>query len=453
MPPAAGAVDSEAPPGSPPHWLPGEAWVSNHWLPYDERRLYRLLHIRRSDVWLQLRDDRHDLAQLARRRGWSAGRLAAALVSPWRNDVDPARLRLLRGRALRTLTQGHMAQHIFFHSLHQFAVPSHARRIFGVRRDRFLRLRRAEFSPVQIGMLYGRSPGRVQAAVIDTLRDRARAGVRSRSTPAAQARLLLSRQVSQVPRWLQQARYNGPPLTHHRGHNRGALLHKPVNYASNPAISADGAHVAYEAYEQRLPVALQRGEINVFTRPVGAGNPGLVSAPIAGKPRSAYNAAISRDGRFVAYELSAGNLNFAKRYGRIQIEVHDNVTGSTVRVGAPQAGAGRSRSAFNPSLSADGRRLAFAGTTAGGLTAVWVRDMQTGARCWARHVPPARRRETRTAAGSPATGGRSFSPGCRGAARARRSTYAGWSRPAPYWSAGPTASRARPRAASPRTRP
>ena len=53
----AGVPDPGAPPDSPPHWLPGEAWVSNHWLPYDEGRLYRLLAIKRSDIWLQLRDE------------------------------------------------------------------------------------------------------------------------------------------------------------------------------------------------------------------------------------------------------------------------------------------------------------------------------------------------------------------------------------------------------------
>src|SRR3954453_6266377 len=90
--PAALAADPDAPPGSPPHWLPGEAWVSNHWLPYDERRLHRLLGVRRIDVWRQLRDDRHNLAELARRRGWRPRRLAGALVSPWRGKVSAARL-------------------------------------------------------------------------------------------------------------------------------------------------------------------------------------------------------------------------------------------------------------------------------------------------------------------------------------------------------------------------
>jgi Tol biopolymer transport system component len=376
---AAGVPDPDAPPDSAPHWLPGEAWVSNHWLPYDETRLYRLLRIKRSDVWQQLRDDRHNLAHLARRRGWSPPRLATALVTTWRGRVSPARLRLLRSRALRTLTQGHMAQHMFFHSLHQFAVPARARRIFGLPRERYLALRRAELSPVQIGMLYGRSPARVQAAVIATLRERSHAGVRTRSTPARQARLLLSRQVSQVPRWLQQSRYNGPPKTHHHGPHRGQLLDKPRNYASNPAISADGSRVAYEAYEQRLPLAVSTGEIGVFSAPVGGGPARPVSSTAAGNPRSAYNAAISASGRFVAFEIAAGNLNFAKRYGQIHVDVHDANTGKLDEVSGEITKPGFSRSAFNPSLSDDGRVLAFSAVGLYANTVIWVRYTGTGA--------------------------------------------------------------------------
>ena len=63
--------DSLAPPDAPPHWLPPEAWVYNHWIPYDEGRLYRLLHITRDRLWLQLRDDHRNVAQLAARRGWA----------------------------------------------------------------------------------------------------------------------------------------------------------------------------------------------------------------------------------------------------------------------------------------------------------------------------------------------------------------------------------------------
>src|SRR3954466_2635681 len=77
--------DSLAPKGAPAHWLPPEPWVYNHWLPFDERRLYRLLGHTREQLWQQLRDDRRTLAELAARRGWpQPSRLAAALVAPER---------------------------------------------------------------------------------------------------------------------------------------------------------------------------------------------------------------------------------------------------------------------------------------------------------------------------------------------------------------------------------
>src|SRR4051794_3558280 len=110
---SAHSEDSLAPAGAPPHWLPPAPWVYNHWLPFDERRLYRLLRVDRGDVWQQLRDDRHTLAELAARRGRpDTERLAAQLVAPWERRIDGARLRTLQHRALRTLTQGHLSQHL-----------------------------------------------------------------------------------------------------------------------------------------------------------------------------------------------------------------------------------------------------------------------------------------------------------------------------------------------------
>jgi hypothetical protein len=127
------SLDSDAPTGSPPHWIPGDPWVMEHWLPYDETRLYELLGVDRGDIWRWLRDDTRPLAELARQKGWDPGELAKALVAPWKGKLrKPDQLALLEERALKTLTQGHMSQHMFFHSLHQDAIPSHATDIFGV---------------------------------------------------------------------------------------------------------------------------------------------------------------------------------------------------------------------------------------------------------------------------------------------------------------------------------
>ena len=369
--------DSLAPPHAPAHWLPPEAWVYNHWLPYDEGRLYRLLGITREDLWRQLRDDHRTLAQLAARHGWkSPHKLAAALVQPREGTVSRGWIRILRARAERTITQGHLAQHLFFHSLHQFAIPSAAPDIFGVTDARFRELRREELSPLAIGRLHGRSPGEVQAMAIEVLRDRLKAGVEGGSMTRRQARILRGRQLSQLPRWLDQQRYNGPPLT-----TRGALLKIPQDYSSNPVISADGRYVAYEAYRQKLKLAIKLGEIAVLRADLQTGTSALVSR-VRGpngtglRPSSAYNPSISADGGRVTYETSAGNQNFAKRYGRIGVllcDLHGATPSTRLVQGKPAEPAlADSQSAYNPVVSGDGASVAYEAIRAG-RTSVIVR--------------------------------------------------------------------------------
>src|SRR3954467_13870992 len=82
------SLDSEAPRGSPPHWLPNETWVMQHWLPYDETRLYAPLGVTRGDLWRWLRGDTRNVAGLAALHGWNdPSALAAALVEPWRGHL------------------------------------------------------------------------------------------------------------------------------------------------------------------------------------------------------------------------------------------------------------------------------------------------------------------------------------------------------------------------------
>ena len=40
-----------------------------HWIPYDETRLYALLGVTRGDIWRWLRDDTRNLAGLAALHG------------------------------------------------------------------------------------------------------------------------------------------------------------------------------------------------------------------------------------------------------------------------------------------------------------------------------------------------------------------------------------------------
>ena len=372
---AKASFDSEAPAKAPAHWLPPEDWVYNHWLPYDEGRLHRLLGVTRGDIWRQLRDDRHNLAQLAAAHGWpEPGKLAAALVAPRAGEVTPAVLATLRRRAERTITQGHLSQHLFFHSLHQFAIPSAAPEIFGVTDAEFRQLRRGEQSPLEIGRRHGRSPGRIQALAAGVLRERVRFGVSSGAMSERQGRILLRRQLSQLPRWLAQVRYNGPPPTH-----AGKLTGKPRDFAANPALSGDGARVVFESYLQKLPLALKSGEISVLSAPVAGGPMRNASFNAARRtPRSAYNPTVSGDGRVVAFESAEGNLNFAKRYGQIGVFVNDVRTGRTRAMPQPPQQPGVSRSEYNPVISADGRRVAYQAQRRAGQSAIYVTDLRDG---------------------------------------------------------------------------
>lgn len=367
--PAALAQDSDAPPGALPHWLPTEEWVYQHWLPFDEGRLYRLLRADRGAIWRHLRDDAaHDLEQLARRRGMTPRELAARLV--------PGGDSRLRRRALRVITQGHLSQHILFHSLHQTAVPRASRRIFGIANAEFLALRRAETSPLQIGRLHGRTTAQMHVRSVGALRAMARRGVRSGSISRAQARLLLDRQVRQIPRWLGQSRYNGPPPT--IGPKKALL--PPADYANNPSISDDGTVVVWDAYRAKIPEARTRGEIVVRAAHVDEGTTFTVSAPARpGAPNSAYNAMVAAGGGAAVYEQAEGNMNFGKRYGEMRVNLRELPGATTLSVSHPAATAGPSRTAYNPSVSADGRRVAFAATDAPAANGLWVADAATGA--------------------------------------------------------------------------
>jgi hypothetical protein len=366
LPPATAAQDSDAPPGALPHWLPTEDWVYQHWLPFDEGRLYRLLRADRGAIWRHLRDDAaHDLEQLARRRGFTPRALARRLVAPRGGG------RVLEERAFRVLTQGHLSQHIVFHSLHQTAVPRASRWIFGARNARFLALRRAEHSPIQIGRLHGRTTAQMYRRSVAALRAMARRGVGTGAMSRGQAKLLLDRQVRQIPRWLGQSRYNGPPPT--IGPKKALL--PPADFANNPQISDAGDVVVWDAYRAKIPEARTRGEIVVRGAHVDEGTTFTVAGRRGlGMPSSAYNVALSADGEATVYEQAEGNLNFAKRYGEMRVNLRDLPGLRPTPVSHPDGAAGPSRTAFNPSVSGDGGRVAYE-VSDGGL---WVTDRATG---------------------------------------------------------------------------
>jgi hypothetical protein len=202
VPAAAQAADSHAPHGARLDWLPSDEWVMSAWLPYDEARLYALLHTDRAqvDAWL---DDHRTLGQLARRRGWSSQReLAHALVAPRLKSVRPAMRPVLERRALETLTQGHLSNHVLFHVFHTPAIADHARTLFGLRPATFRRLRDSGPSPTTIAQRGGRTRAGARARIAELLRARGQRAVKLGAMSRAQARALYAEQMAALPAFM-----------------------------------------------------------------------------------------------------------------------------------------------------------------------------------------------------------------------------------------------------------
>jgi Tol biopolymer transport system component len=154
-----------------------------------------------------------------------------------------------------------------------------------------------------------------------------------------------------------------------------------ADWANHPTISADGSRVAFDQYRSTIPEARKLGEIRVVVADAATGaltEASHASGVVPNKPVSAYHSAMSADGRSVVFETSAGNMNYAKRYGNMSVVMRDLAKERTARLSEPFE-TGRAlppRTAYNPTVSGDGRVVAFEAADAS--PALWLTDRRTG---------------------------------------------------------------------------
>lgn len=122
---------------------------------------------------------------------------------------------------------------------------------------------------------------------------------------------------------------------------------------------------------------------DVFVRDRKAGTTVRVSVSSTGEQANGQcrSVAISPDGRWVAFASAADNLVPNDRNGVEDVFVHDRLTGTTVRGSLSDSGGEPDRDSSRPSLSRDGRYLAFqsyAGNMLPGRNRndIWIRDLQ-----------------------------------------------------------------------------
>src|SRR6476659_353668 len=137
----------------------------------------------------------------------------------------------------------------------------------------------------------------------------------------------------------------------------------PANGQSGtPEISADGRFVAFESDASNLVPGDTNGTGDVFLYDVEEATTTLISAGRDGGGAHGWSGSpsISADGRLVAFASDAWDVAQQNTFGR-QVFVYDRVSGTTEVVAVDDWGSpGNYGASFDPSISADGNVVAFA---------------------------------------------------------------------------------------------
>jgi RHS repeat-associated protein len=160
--------------------------------------------------------------------------------------------------------------------------------------------------------------------------------------------------------------------------------------AQKPVFSDDGSQLIFMSRATNLVAGIPDTNTSddLFAYDVQSGAIELISVNTAGTAtgnRGSTDAVVSADGRYVAFHTTAGDIGFGGVTNGYNVYVRDLVADTTTLVSVNSAGtAGGNANSYTPSMSADGRFIAFA-SDAGNLVAgdtgrtdVFVRDMVNG---------------------------------------------------------------------------
>ena len=186
----------------------------------------------------------------------------------------------------------------------------------------------------------------------------------------------------------------------------GGVQANDASYA--PSISANGRYVAFWSYATNLVPGDTNAQPDVFVRDRKLHKTILVSVSSAGVQGDnvSRGPSISASGRYVTFWSQATNLVSGDTNAYADVFVRDLKLHRTTRVSVGPGGAQGDNVSFDPTISADGRMVAFqsAATTmvpgdTNGFSDVFVRDRELGKTILV----------SRGLAGAPGNGG-SFTP-------------------------------------------
>jgi len=153
------------------------------------------------------------------------------------------------------------------------------------------------------------------------------------------------------------------------------------------AISADGRFIAFQSLARDLVLDDTNAAQDIFVHDRASGATERVSLATGGAQADGASGrpSLSADGRFVAFQSFATNLVVGDTNGECDVFVRDRWAATTQRVSLSAGGAEVHGPSFAPSISADGRRVAFHGSASdlvaadvNGVSDVFVRDRLLG---------------------------------------------------------------------------
>ncbi len=127
------------------------------------------------------------------------------------------------------------------------------------------------------------------------------------------------------------------------------------------SISADGRYVSFMSWDTNLVAGDTNGAFDVFVHDCRSGTTERVSVATSGAEGDggSYDPSISADGRYVAFHSGATNFVAGDTNNFWDIFVHDRQSGETERVSVSTGGAQANNTCHDSSISADGRHVAF----------------------------------------------------------------------------------------------
>jgi Tol biopolymer transport system component len=133
------------------------------------------------------------------------------------------------------------------------------------------------------------------------------------------------------------------------------------NVSDSPSISANGRYVAFDSAASNLVGRDTNDSTDVFVRDLARGVTRLVSASSTGVQGngSSINPSISADGRYVAFESDASNLTAADANGTRDVFVRDRFRRVTRLISTSSSEEQALDASFAASISGDGRFVAF----------------------------------------------------------------------------------------------